>query len=279
MLSLGEAASLVRDGDTVAIGGALFQQVPMALIREAARRPVRNINLIAIAHGIGADLLIAGGCVRSIEFSFISFELYGLAPRFRSAAERREIRLKEGACYVLLSGLRAGAWGLPFLPLRGLFGTDILKVRSEFKVFDSPIGAEKLVAVPAIKPDIALIHGHRADKYGNVQIEGSTWDDLIAEASDKVVVTVEEIVTTEVIRKSPEKTKLPGFLVDAVVEAPKGAHPTGVPFLYGFDEAHILEYLRLAKTLSGAREYLEKYVTNLRTHEEYLETVGLLVKQ
>ena len=278
LMTLNEAVRFINDGDTVAIGGMLLQQVPMALIRGIVRKGVKNLNLKATAQGIGADLLIGADCVKSIEFAFISFELYGFAHNFKRAAEEGRIELKEAACYALISGFRAGAWGLPFLPIRGLFGTDILKVREEFKVIEDPFDGEKLVLIPAIKPNVAIIHAHRADLLGNAQIEGSSWDDLIAKASEKVIVTTEEIVSTEEIKRNPEKTKIPHFLVNAVVKVSYGAHPTGCQSLYDHDEEHIKKYIEASKDSTKFQEYLNEFVFHPKTHEEYLELIGGIEK-
>jgi glutaconate CoA-transferase subunit A len=160
------------------------------------------------------------------------------------------------------------------MPLKGLFGSDLEKLRTEYRTFRWD--GEEVLLVPAIKPDVCLVHAHRADPEGNIQTRGSSWDDTLAEAADRVIVTVEEIVPTEEIRRTPELTKIPSFVTTAVVEVPYGAHPTGCPFLYDFDEAHIKDYLELAKK-GDFQVYLDEYVYGPQTHEEYLRRVGLTV--
>lgn len=270
--SLQEAARLVKDGDTVAISGTFFEQVPMALLRAIIRRGTKDLKLVVTAHGIAVDILVGAGCVRQVTGAYIGFEGYGLAPNFRRGVEEGWLELRESACYAIASGLRAAALGLPFLPLRGLSGSDILKHRSEYRTFHWD--GDEVLLVPALKPDVALIHAHRSDPQGNVQLEGSSWDDVIAEAADRVIVTVEEMVSQDEVRRTPERTIIPGFLTTAVVEVPYGAHPTGCSLRYDFDEEHIQYYLKAGKTPQTFQEYLDRYVYGPDSHEEYLELVG-----
>lgn len=274
--SVDDAAALVKDGDTVCISGAFFEQVPMALLRAIIRRGVRDLKVVVAAHGIAVDILVGGGCVRQVTGAYVGFEGYGLAPNFRRGVEEGWLELRESACFAVASGLKASALGLPFLPLRGMMGSDLLNYRTEYKVYQWE--DEEVLLVPALKPDVALIHAHRADAEGNVQSRGSSWDDTLAEAADRVIVTVEEIVGGEEIRRTPELTRIPSILVTALVEVPYGAHPTGCPFLYDFDEPHIKMYLEMGRTAEGFRQYLDQFVYTPATHDEYLERVGVLVR-
>ncbi len=270
--TLSQAASLVRDGDVLAISGSFFESVPMALIREIIRQGKRDLKIIVSAHGIAVDILVGAGCVREVSGAYIGFEGYGLAPNFRRAVEQGTLQFNESACFAISSGLRAAAWGLPFLPIKGLFGSDLLARHPEYRPFTWD--GEEVMLVPALKPTVALVHGSRADRAGNVQIVGASWDDVIAEAADRVIVTVEKIVPEEEIRRTPERTTFPGFLTTALVEVPYGAHPAGCPDKYNFDEAHTLEYLKAGKTAEGFRSYLDRYVHDAPDHETYLEAVG-----
>ncbi len=270
--TLSQAAELVRDGDVLAISGSFFESVPMALIREIIRQGKRDLKVIVSAHGIAVDILVGAGCVREVSGAYIGFEGYGLAPNFRRAVEQGTLKFNESACFAISSGLRAAAWGLPFLPIKGLFGSDLLLHHPEYRPYTWD--GEEVMLVPALKPTVALVHGRRADSAGNVQIEGAGWDEVIAEAADRVIVTVEEIVPEEEIRRTPQRTTFPGFLTTAVVEVPYGAHPAGSPGLYDFDEAHILEYLKAGKTSDGFRAYLNRFVYAAPTHDQYLEAAG-----
>ena len=274
--SLDEAAALVEDGDTITISGAFFEQVPMALIRTIIRQGVKDLSLVVAAHGIAVDLLISAGCVKTVTGAYIGFEGYGLAPNFRRAVEEGRLEFRESACFAVASAIKAAALGIPFMPLRGLFGSDLEQLHKEFRTFQWD--DEEVLLVPAIKPDVCLVHAHRADTEGNVQTKGSSWDDTLAEAADRVIVTVEEVVSTEEIRQTPELTKIPGFITTAVVEVPDGAHPTGCPFVYDFDEPHVKQYLEMGKTDEGFRKYLEEYVYEAKTHDVYLQKVGRSVR-
>ncbi len=270
--NLEAAAALVRDGDTLTISGTFFEQVPMALLRAIIRQGRKDLKVVVTAHGIAVDILVGGGCVSEVMGAYVGFEGYGLAPNFRRAVQDGRLTLRESACYAIASALRAAALGLPFMPLKGLTGSDLMGQRTEYRTFEWD--GEEVMLVPAIKPDVALIHAHRADRQGNIQFEGSSWDDTIAEAADRVIVTVEEIVDGEVIRREPSKTKIPGFLVSAVVEVPYGAHPAACPFRYDYDEEHVKLYLEKAATPEGFAGYLKTFVHEPRDQAQYLERVG-----
>lgn len=275
LTSLDEAAALVKDGDTITISGAFFEQAPMALIRAIIRRGVKDLKIVVAAHGIAVDILIGAGSVKTVTGAYIGFEGYGLAPNFRRGVEEGWLELRESACFAIASALKAAALGLPFLPVKGLFGSDLEKLRAEYRTYRW--NGEEVLLVPAIKPDVCLVHAHRADAEGNIQTRGSSWDDTLAEAADRVIVTVEEIVSTEEIRQTPELTKIPGFVTTAVVEVPYGAHPTGCPFVYDFDENHVKHYLEMGETAERFQQYLEEYVYGPQTHDEYLQKMGLAV--
>lgn len=270
--NLEDAAALVRNGDTLAISGSFFENVPMALLREIIRQGKRDLKLIVTAHGIAVDILVGAGCVSEVQGAYVGFEGFGLAPNFRRAVESGTITFRESACYATASGLRATAWGLPFLPLRGLAGSDLLARHPEYKPYSW--NGDDVLLVPALKPTVALIHANRADAAGNAQTEGSSWDEVIAEAADRVILTVEEIVPDDEIRRQPHKTHIPGFLTTVVAEASYGSHPAGCPEAYDFDEAHVMEYLSAGKTEEGFRSYLDRYVLQAPGHEQYLEAVG-----
>ena len=264
--SLEEAARLVADGDLVTFGGATFNRAPMAFVREIVRQGKKELNLIDREPAIDFDLLIGAGCVGMVRAGMIAFEIFGMAPNFRRKSKTREIIVKEGACQPIISGFRAAAMGLPSLPVKGMLGSDLLEI-SEIvggqKLFEDPFTGEKMIAVRAIEPDIAVIHAQKADEFGNVRIEGPVYEDVIkAKAAKKVVVTAEEIVSNDEFRKIPEATTLPHFLVDAVVHTPNGAYPCSCCNYYEVDYDHIQEYLK-ASAEDRFDEYLKQYV-----HEE-----------
>ena len=164
--------------------------------------------------------------------------------------------------------------GVPFLPTRTMLGTDMLDY-SAGKVVKDPFTGIEVILLPALILDVALIHVHRADKFGNCQIDGISGFALeMSRASKRLIISAEEIVPTEEIRKYPDRTAIPYYLVDAVVHAPYGSHPGEMAYLYGRDEPGIKEWVEMSKTDQGAQEYLDKYVYGLKDHSEYLELIG-----
>src|SRR4051794_36404048 len=186
--TLAEAAELGRDGDTVALGGALSYREPMALVRELVRQGRRELRLVGSAHGIDVDLLVGAGAAGAVEESYVGFEQdLGLAPAYRRAAETGTIEVRETCCYTLLQQLRAAEYGLPFMPVRGVAGTGIRDLHPEYAEITCPFTGQLLVAVPALAPDVALIHGLTADRRGNVHLQRPlVLDERFAHAAKRV---------------------------------------------------------------------------------------------
>jgi glutaconate CoA-transferase, subunit A len=260
--TLEEAVGLVRDGDTVALGGALSYREPMALVRELVRQGRRELRLVGSAHGIDVDLLVGAGAAGAVEESYVGFEQdLGLAPAYRRAAEAGSVAVRETCCYTLLQQLRAAEYGLPFMPVRGVAGTGILGLHPEYGEVTCPFTGQRLVAVPALAPDVALIHGLSADRGGNVHLRRPlVLDERFAHASKRVIVTVERLVDGDAVGDAG--IVLPSFLVDAVVEAPLGAHPTSCYPHYTYDRAHLREWVAAAADDAGVGVYLARYVTS-----------------
>jgi acyl CoA:acetate/3-ketoacid CoA transferase alpha subunit len=263
LTTLEEAAKFVKDGDLVTFGGATFHRAPMEFIRELVRQERKGLNLIDREPAMDFDLLIGAGCVAMVRTGMLGFEIFGMAPNFRRKSESGDIATKEGACQPIIAGFRAAAMGLPSLPIRGMLGSDLLEISeivgSQTEIED-PFTGEKMIAVRAIEPDVAVIHAQKADEYGNVRIEGPFYEDVIkAKAAKTVVATVEELIPNKEIRNKPEATTLPHFIVDAVVEAPKGAYPCSCFNYYEADYDHIKEYLKSANK-DGFDDYLNQHV-------------------
>ncbi len=263
LMNIREAIGLVKDGDLLTVGGVSFHRVPMELIREIIRQGKRDLRIVDREPAIGFDLLIGAGVVRSVRFAMLGFELFGFALNFRKAAEGGKIEVIEDTCGAMINGFRAGSMGIPSMPVRGVLGTDLLKVgidKGIYKLTKDPFTGEDILAVRAIEPDIALIQAQRADIYGNVQIWGGRFEDVWkAKAAKKVIVSVEEIVDPEMVRIEPYKTTLPYPYVDAVVHLPHGAYPTSCYGLYDADYQHIQEYVHMVGN-DKFQEYLDKYV-------------------
>jgi glutaconate CoA-transferase, subunit A len=272
-VSLADATSLVSDGAIVALGGGLCARLPMAMIRELVRQGRRGLHLIGSAHSIDVDLLVATGAVRRCEESYVGFEQdLGLAPGYRRAAEAGTIEVAESCCATILAQLRAAEMGLPFLPVRGVRGSDIVRLHPEYAEITCPFTGETLVAVPALRPDVALLHAPAGDRYGNLHLEQPyVLDERFASASRLVVATVDELVSTEEVAQSG--VTIPAHLVAAVAEVPYGAHPSSCYPRYAYDRDHLREYVSAAQAGPGDLEkYLATYVQG--DEESYREAVG-----
>jgi glutaconate CoA-transferase subunit A len=259
--SLTEAVTSVTDGAQIALGGGLSGRLPMALVRELIRQNRRDLHLVGSAHSIDVDLLIAAGAVKICEESYVGFEQdLGLAPAFRRAARDGLIEARESCCATVLTQLRATAMGLPFLPVRGVKGTGMTGLHPEYGRVTCPFTGEELVAVPPLRPDVALIHASLGDRHGNLHFDQPyVLDEHFAAASTTVVASVDRLASPEEVAAAG--IVIPGHLVGAVVEVPFGAHPSSCYPGYAYDRPHLAEYLEAAN--AGAAEiavYLERYV-------------------
>lgn len=276
-----EAASLLKDGMTISIGGFLNSSHPMPLVRAIIRNRLRNLTIVGAASaGLETDMLIGAGCVKTVIAPMISGEsLAPIGPSFRYFAQRGEIDVIELDEHMYYQGLRAAAALMPSLPWRGGIGTDYAKLNPRLKEFDDPITGERLLAIPAIHIDIALIHAGAADPFGNVQHVGTGFGDRAHHrAADMTIVTVDKVIPNEEVRANPYRTSIAG--ADAVVRAPYGSHPFASPGHYLEDAAHIREYVAAAtaQLKNGDRgpleEYFNTYVFEPKTHAEYLTRIG-----
>jgi glutaconate CoA-transferase subunit A len=257
--SLADAAALVGDGAMVALGGGLCARLPMALVREMVRQGRRGLHLVGSAHSIDVDLLVAAGAVGVCEESYVGFEQdLGLAPAFRRAAEAGTVEVRESCCATVLAQLRAAEMGVPFLPVRGVKGTDVEGVHPEYARMRCPFTGEELVVVPPLRPDVALLHAPMGDAQGNLHLEQPfVLDERFAHASAMVVATVDRIVPTAELTASG--VVVPGHLVAAVAEVPFGAHPSSCYPGYAYDRAHLAAYLAAASA-DDVETYLDGYV-------------------
>jgi glutaconate CoA-transferase, subunit A len=259
--TLADAAKRVVDGDTVALGGGLCARLPMALVRELVRQGQTGLRVVGSAHSIDVDLLIAAGSVTVCEESYVGFEQdLGLAPAFRRGAESGAVEVRESSCVVILTQLRAAEMGVPFLPVRGLLGGDLLRLHPEWGTVTCPFTGEELAAVPALTPDVALLHAPLGDAAGNLHLDQPyVLDERFAHASRIVIATVDEVVSTEEVVAAG--VTVPAHVVAAVVESPYGAHPSSCYPGYAYDRPHLAEYVAAASAGPQAvSAYLERYV-------------------
>ena len=241
-----------------------YSLVAMEVVRALIRRGAKGLRLLGVPQlGLCADLLIGAGCVAEIETSAVTLGEAGLAPRFTEAAEKGEIVVRDATCPAVHTALQASEKGVPFMPLRGVLGSDLLKLRQDWKVIDNPMqsGSDPILLVPAIQPDIALFHARWADEESNVWIGRRRELATIAHASKRCFVTYEDKRPGDMLE---DELLAPGVLsaayVTAMAQARRGAWPLGVPDVYDIDDAHLMHYAKAAKTREGFRRYLEEFV-------------------
>jgi glutaconate CoA-transferase subunit A len=260
--TLDEALAPITDGCVLAVAREQ-SGVAMAATHALIRRGVKHLHLVALpTSSLQADLLIGAGAIDTLETSAVSLGEFGPAPRFTAAVSAGAIRMKEATCPALHAALQATEKGVPFMPLRGIIGSDLLAHRPEWKVIDNPFGNnDPIVLLPAIKPDVALFHAALADREGNVWIGRDRELAMMAHAAATTVVTVERIQDANLF-DDPwlGAGALGGFYVERIALAPNGAWPLALADHYPADAAHLAEYARMAQSVEGFADYLDRYV-------------------
>lgn len=255
-------ADAIPDGALIALPPE-YAPCAMEAIRALVRRGARDLRLLAVPQfGFQADLLIGAGAVAEIEAAGVTLGELGLAPRFTDAFKAKAITMRDSTCPAIHAALQASEKGVPFLPLRGIIGSDLLTWRDDWVVGDNPFAADDpIVYLKAIQPDIALFHAAKADRHGNVWVGVRRELLLMAHAAKETYVTVEEIVEDNLI-DDPEMAAgtIPALYVTGLAEAKQGAWPLGVPDLYEPDRAHLALYAEQAQTDDGFAAYLDQWV-------------------
>jgi acyl CoA:acetate/3-ketoacid CoA transferase alpha subunit len=258
----------VHDGDYLSYDLSSMVRGPMSLEREIVRQRKKNLWIAAKFTLLDTTILVAGGCVSKIDVGFA-----GLGRTLFDAIEQGKVKVIDWSNGTLALRHLAGAMGIPFMPTRALLGTDTFK-HSGAKVVKDPFTGKRVCVVPAVNPDVAIIHVNQCDMYGNARIFGPSITPLeTAMASKNVIISTEELISTEEIKKHPGRTTIPYYLVSAVVVAPFGAHPGTVPGLYAYDSDHLDEFFA-ARTHEAMSKYLDKYVYSVDSHEAYIERIG-----
>ena len=294
IISLEDAVTtFIKDGSHIAIGGFVCTRNPMAITYEIIRQRKKNLHIYVHSHGQALDLLIGAGCVRRVELAYAGMGRFAsTCVRFREAVQNEDIEWEDYTNYEMTLRFFAGSLGIPFMPTKTSLGSDILtkegfhpETRKEYKVASKKLTVmnnpfsdedEKVVLVPAINADVALIHAQYVGEEGTVRIEGLKLTDVeIAKCADKLIVTCEEIVPESYLRQNPDINCLPFFLVDAIVVAPYGAHPTSCFNFYDYDAQHLNMYRKMAEDDGKFAEYLDEWVYGVSSHEEYLAKVGI----
>lgn len=249
----------ISDGSSIAVPPSR-SGVAVTATRAMIARGVKKLHLIGIpTSGIQADMLIGAGCVSVMESAGVTLDEQGQAPRFVDAVKSGSIRLKDTTCPALLSGLQAGEKGIPFMPMRGLIGSDLLKHRNDYKVIDNPMaeGGDPIVLLPAIVPDFALFHAPLADRNGNVWIGKARELMTMAHAARRTLVTVEQIVDGDLMQDSLRApATIPDHYISSVAQVERGAWPLGLDGCYAPDEAALAAYARMGRSAEGFAEFL-----------------------
>ena len=277
LTSVEDAVGLVADGDRVAVGGCLFSRTPMALVREILRARRTGLTLVRNLMCTEGEFMMTAGAVERVMTAWMSIGLpWGVSKIMRHYVESGAVALEEWSHLALGLRFRAAAMGVPFLPSLTMLGSDLVDVGGMKTVVD-PYTGETLGAVPALFPDVAILHVHRADRFGNAQIDGYPHMDAdIARAATTVLVTTEDIIPDEEVRRAPDRTVIPGFLVDALVHVPFGSYPHECYGLYEADYDHFAAYTGAidARGPQAVAEYLDRYVYGPDRYDDYLALFG-----
>lgn len=280
VVSMKEAvSSLVKDGDTVVIEG-FTHLICFAAGHEIIRQRKKDLTLARLTPDLVYDQLLHAGVAKKLVFSWAGNPGVGSLHAFRRLVEAQppKLELEEYSHFGMVARFSAGAANLPFWPLRNYAGTDIAKANPRIKTVDCPFTGEKLAAVPALRPDVTIVHAQRADKSGNAQIWGLMGvQKEAAFASKKVILVVEELVEESVIRSDPNRTLIPGLQVDAVVVEPWGAHPSYAQGYYDRDNDFYVAWDKIARDTASFDKYLEEFVYGVKDRAEYMKKIpGLM---
>ncbi len=281
LMSVSDAvARFVHDGDYVASGGFGGNRIATALLHEVVRQERTNLGFAGHTTTHDFQILAAGTRTGKQIFSrldaayILGLEARGLSAQARRLMESGEVEVCEWTNYALACRFRAAATGVPFVPVRSMLGTDTFR-ESAAKEIECPFTGKSLTAVPALYPDVALIHVHESDLFGNCRIRGITvadWD--LSRASKHVIVSAERIVSTDEIRSDPNATAIPAFCVDAVCHVPYGSYPGNMAGEYFSDEVHLKAWLDAEQDVEAYRAFLDKYLYGVDCFESYLEICG-----
>lgn len=264
IIDLDELVGRIPDGASVAVAPD-YSGCAMAAVRALIRLGTRNLHLLTVPQaGFQADMLIGASSVSSVETAAITLGEFGFAPRFTDAVKNGSIVLRDATCPAIHAGLQAAEKGIPFMPLRGILGSDLLTQRGDWQILDNPFSEDDpIVVLPAIRPDVALFHAARADRHGNVWIGVRRELMLMAHAAKSTLVTVEEISDDNLLADEAYASgTIPALYVSAITEVRDGAWPVGLAGRYPADREHLGEYARMAKTAAGFQQYLDEYVHN-----------------
>ncbi len=276
--SVAEVVKAIPDGSHLALGGFAIARNVIAVAHELIRQGRKNLTISQAVMGLDTDLLVGAGLVSRLISGGGSLDRFGRVECINRARESGALVALDMSSLSLTFGYLAGALGLSFIPIKSLMASEIL-ARLErgpgadnVRRMNCPFTGEEYLLLRAITPDISFVHVQRADREGNAQIDGPRWEnEEQAKAARRVVIVTEELVPTEYIQQSPERTVIPAHRVEAVIHQPFGAHPTAVFRCYDYDAQHLQLYVEHARRAERVGEYLDQYVRGTRDHWEYLE--------
>lgn len=295
-MSVEEAVSLIKDGDTITFSGFTIWRRPMALIYEIVRQRKKKLHLLEVNSGTHGEILIGAGCVRILETCWIGHEMYGkLGANMARKVKSGELIVEDYSHYQMLLRFVAGAMGVPYLPCRASLGTDILNPeydmlsryglrdgshraipKQKFAYGEDPFyGEGEIIYVPAARPNVCIAHVQQVGEEGTVRVYGQRYSDAeVMKAADTLIVVAEEVVPEHVLRQDPSANLIPHYLVDAIVEVPWGAHPTGCFGYYEVDGAFIRDFYNRTKTQEGFDAWAEEWIFGVKNFDEYLQKLG-----
>jgi glutaconate CoA-transferase, subunit A len=276
---------LLHDGDYLAIGGFGSDRLPTSVCHEILRQRKQGLRFAGHTATHDFQILCAGNLtgrgqlLAKVDAAYIvGLEARGLSPHARRVMESGEVEAVEWSNYALAVRFKAAAMGLPFLPCRSMLGTDTFR-HSAARTIDCPFTGQRLAALPALFPDLAAIHVHEADRYGNCRIRGTSVADFdLARAAKRLIITCERLIPSEDIRSDPTRTIIPFFCVDAVCEVPFGSYPGNMPYEYFSDEDHLRQWMEAERDLTTLERFLEKYIVGVNDFTEYLQLCGGLAR-
>jgi glutaconate CoA-transferase, subunit A len=279
-----DVADVVRtipDGSHIALGGFAIARNTILVVHELIRQQKRDLTISQCVMGLETDLLVGAGLVSRLIVGGGSLDRFGKVECVNRARDSGSVVSLDMSSLAVCFGYLAGALGISFMPIKSLIGSAILDGlergpgAEHVRWLECPFTGEKYLLLKAITPDVSLVHVQRADREGNCQIAGPRWEnEEQAKAARRIIVVAEELVSTEYIRREPERTLIPGHRVEAVIHQPFGAHPTAVFRCYDYDAEHLRLYVEHAKRPERMSDYLERYILSSRDHWEYLQKVG-----
>ena len=275
LTSLSEAVSkFVTDGDLVYAAG-FTHLIPFAAGHEIIRQGKKNLTLARATPDLIYDQMVAAGCAKKVIFSYMGNPGVGSLRLVRAALERGELEWEEYSHFGMITRLQAGASGLPFLPMKQTGASDLEAANPRIKRIPDPYGGPDLIAVPALNPDVAIVHVQRADKHGNAHLWGIIGEQKEAAfAAKKVIITAEEIVDESVIRSDPNRTMIPGIIVSAVCHVPFACHPSYAQGYYDRDNEFYLAWDKISESPDEVKKYLDEWVYGVKDRNEYWQKLG-----